>query len=685
MRIKRVFKSNFIYAISLSIIQIVIIMMLFEPTEKSDDFDMCQYLYGAFNGKFDFHMMYCSTILGRILVFLLNINPNIPWYAVYMMTAIFLSMVGLNYFFNEYCSRAQHQKMFYFVISMALSYEFYIRFTFTKVAGLSMTVSAFLFFSSIIKNKPNKLKILTALLAFNGLIIRGNISYIVVFALILLLTLYIADNIKKISKQLLWKCFGVGLFSLILIGSYTVILKIDSYEYNKDDAWVKFVSNNNIRASLFDYGIPYYDTYKNEYTELGISENDYRMWFEKYDYGDRVKLNLSLIEDIRLIEEPAHKGLSETLKTGIKLLLPYSMKKFIFYIFLMVICNSIVRGVTNDILKIIPICILMISMYLIMYTRGRVQHHVDVVVYIIGIMAISLFTSNDKIVLREHRGRICVNLILILACGSLFSVLTNSSYYQEIYGNEFSYRDKMSRNREKLQLLSEDAESLYLLGALETSDGYAAYTVTSQIIPLKFYSNIFLLNGYFAPSYEYIINNHYGKDVPLFENIVNNEGVLYCATRDARDDSEVIAKYLDENYVPGTRAQLIKNIDGMKIYIFVDSDKPEIDYTDIKSGEKIINTNIENIGQENELYLIGEAYISGDNSFADEIYIEEYNSETDTYNYYYTLQLKSEKLNDEYNGKYSRFYIYIPQEADDNIYSVIIKASDGNMYKKTIR
>ena len=208
---------------------------------------------------------------------------------------------------------------------------------------------------------------------------------------------------------------------------------------------------------------------------------------------------------------------------------------------------------------------------MVLVVRGRLQHHVDVIIFLSGMVLLFYNFKSDSISTQRNRQvMLSLTLLCVVIITNLFyGPLTNSSYYQEFGGNVSSYRERIKDNRDKLQALAEDKENLYLLGALETSEIYAAFTVTSEIIEKGFYENIYLMNMYAWPSYDYMLDKYFGKGETLFENIVNNKHVFYCVSKEELDCSDTIAQYLSEHYQEKTTARLVKHIDGMRVYRFV--------------------------------------------------------------------------------------------------------------------
>ncbi len=569
----RMKKNKICCAALIAIVQLCSILLLFEPTEKSDDFDMCMFLYGGYDGVYDYHILYINPLLGRFLVGLLKIVPHMPWYAIYMMAIIFISFASVHYLYlSERDDSSKCLDVIYVLINFFMAYEMYIRFTFTKVAGISGIVAALLWNYIVYKKKYKRMLLMVLFLFINALLIRVSVVLIVAMLFFSVYIIYAWEHREKIfTRSFINVSIRVFCGLVLLFGAYKLFYLIDCNEYASSQAWSSYVQTNNARAALFDYGVPDYKQYAEEYQKIGVSENDYKMWFQDYNYCDREILTIDLIAEIKAIIPTGENTILERLVWGIKYLPTYLLSSIISVLFLITLTIFLSYTGKEQRWRLWVIFGFMLSAYMVLVVRGRLQHHVDVIIFLSGMVLLFYNFKSDSISTQRNRQvMLSLTLLCVVIITNLFyGPLTNSSYYQEFGGNVSSYRERIKDNRDKLQALAEDKENLYLLGALETSEIYAAFTVTSEIIEKGFYENIYLMNMYAWPSYDYMLDKYFGKGETLFENIVNNKHVFYCVSKEELDCSDTIAQYLSEHYQEKTTARLVKHIDGMRVYRFV--------------------------------------------------------------------------------------------------------------------
>lgn len=669
-----------------SVAQFIIIYLFFEPTEKCDDYDMCNVLYGGHTGVYDEHLLYVSVLIGKLLKCLLTVFPNIPWYYVYMTAVSFVSFWVLNYLYVSNRMIPCWIDIEAVVIAFFLAYEFYIRFTFTKIAGLCDVAGLMLLTHNLYGQSRKSSYAVAAFCIINGVLIRSSVVLVVIAVFFSTYIIFFVEQLYKkqaLNRSNIKKTVQILLSLIAVLFLFRSVSLIENITYKKSDTWKTFFGENNQRSDLFDYGIPSYEKYQKEYEALSVSKNDYKMWFQDCNYYDTNVFNAELIQKIKSIEPVKQRNLFKEILRSLKSLPTYATKNILFCIFLMSFLLFLVGTKSRSYWKLVPISSMMFISYILMFVRGRVQHHVDVVLYLAGISLFFYYMDikrNDGN-LKRKRVHLVFAMLSVVIVARFYPALTNSAYNQDRYGTETSFREKKDENYKKLKLLSEDKGSLYLLGALETTELYPAFKIDS-VIEKNFYNNILMLNSY-IPTMHASVESYLGKGDNLFEHIVNNENIFYCVCDEKLDVSDTIATYLSEHYAFGTEAKLVKNVNGMQVYRFVD--RPPVFERECLSTDNII-TNVE--AQEkgaDKILLHGYVFMDGTDSFAQNVYINVKGENKEKS--YFTLQSNCNeyKFKGKNHGEYAGFSVVLDKEDLSSAETVnVILDVDGRYYKKSL-
>ena len=119
---------------------------------------------------------------------------------------------------------------------------------------------------------------------------------------------------------------------------------------------------------------------------------------------------------------------------------------------------------------------------------------------------------------------------------------------------------------------------------------------------------------------------------------------------------DVILKYIQENYNEEAYYTPVKKINEVYVYRFNEGGL-EVDVSEVQNSNKVeyeVNCSIKG---NNTAEIEGYAFVEGEDSYTQNMYIEVQDSESGERRYYYTLQEENPKYEneDKYNGKYSSF------------------------------
>lgn len=314
----------------------------------------------------------------------------------------------------------------------------------------------------------------------------------------------------------------------IIILSTVAFKFFDSYYYEKDEEWKRYKEFNVARAELLDAEIPEYNENVEEYTALGISENDLTM-YSNWTFADPDLFTVDTVKGILKIKENTISK-KELIGVFFKEIIPGTMGETFFqatlilFIIWILFSRKKLWAILYEIVTfgVVNCCFIFIQRYLI--------KRVDFVVAFSIFMVIA-FCLKEINMRTEKNIQMAVLLIAFIA---------NLNIYK---ANIFDYdKDIKQRNREIIDTFSEQKEKCYI-STVYSSKIAQAYDLFSNVEKGKL-DNQFLLGGWetYMPTHNNIQN--YGIHNP-FRDIINNSNAYLV------DDGgmvNVIVQYIREHY-----------------------------------------------------------------------------------------------------------------------------------------
>lgn len=673
-------KSKIILAVFINIIVFATAMLLFGSTPKTDDFDMAKILYGGITGEYSGIILYINPILGYFMKFLLQIWPTISWYYVLQYILMFVAFSSLTYVLLK--KFHIKQALLYWSVLMCFSaYEFYVRITFSKTCGVLLVVGLLLILYAIDNRAKAAMYLLGGGLASIGILYRNTMLLLVLcifFSSFIFSIVLNKNNVQKL-KVIVLK------FVLISVGLYMFSIGTDcikDYIYENDTVWEGYQESNATRAGLTDLGWPDYETYSQEYSELGVSENDYKMWKELNNIGDPERFDEELIKSISDIDREDENSLLDTLLNASKNLTQYYVENPMFWCLLIFVCLFLLAKREYKGMIIVTILGFCIFSYYYMSARGRVQHHVDVVVCLAAIVLLIYYSGdiNDE---SQYALKCQAGLAILLTIGAVnyfYTDISAQSYYGQ--GVDMS-SEELEKNYEKLKLFAEDKNHFYVLDSTEIyriCQGFDTFSVIEKGI----YHNVFLVNQYAIPPYQQALKD-YGIQNPIAE-LVNSNMLYFCALENSSYRMNIILKYIQENYYPDAYYTLVKIVDGTYVYRFNAGELDVQGATILQNSDKVEHEIEVSLNESNFVDIRGHAFVEGEDSYAQTIYIEVEDCESEESEFYYTVQEENKKYYkaDKFHGKYSSFSTTIQLENIDKVKLYLIIENNQGIYRLPI-
>lgn len=548
--------KNFLLALAINFVWLVVLILLFDPGEKTDDMIMKLFLSGAFTGSPSPYIHYCSLILGKILCVLQNMMPTVAWFEVSQFMLIFASFTMFSFVVIKE-KKIKQSLLILIPVLLFFGYEAYIKLTFTKTSGVAMAVGFFLMLYAFKqKEKMSKipLAVIGCLLAVVGSMYRSKTVkvYIILFVVIFLCEVvqtWLAkakkDREKIFSKAFLCKLSPILLMLVIFVGClglHQLSLKM----YENDPAWKAYREYNPLKVELQDYGWPDYMTNIETYTALGVSENDYKLWASYRDYGEDQILTVDYLQQVVDIKNKP-SGIVAKVKSYIKMipdfLETYPMNFLYVRTFLPAMLLLLLFLATDRKGKWLPI-LLMLGIFmaasLLLFAEGRYnKDHVDFCLWIAAALSFTylLLDSNIK---KEKIWSVGLSIAFVFVIlGQRNKAYINTNTYS---GSDFS-SDHVSAQA-IMNFLTYADNDLFVFPNNEYYGliGAANDTLVSPV-PNQ-YSNIYVLSGYMLPPYQAVMDRYAVNNI--YEDLLNRNDIhLVC-----RNLNQVrsILTYMREHY-----------------------------------------------------------------------------------------------------------------------------------------
>lgn len=549
--------SRLLIALGINMGVLFMFYMMFHASEKTDDLIMKFILSGSMSGKVDEHILYSNYALGLVLSVFQKLIPWIPWYEVFQYFVIFLSLTAFTYLMFK-PKKAMFNNLIVIAVILFFGYECYVKLTFTKSAGLAMGVGLLILLHGFRNRKLNlRAIILGSVIMLFGVLLRGkmfNAIFPLFFGIPLIELFYRWKNKTVRKKKLIQLGIMAGVFIVIFI------IKIGSNVlFSMDDEWAHYRKYNNAKVELQDYGWPDYYEHESEFTALGISRNDYKMWTNR-DYGDPDRLTIEVWENVAKLKEPVTLG---TYIHGIRRFFQYYplgfmdikvMPLVLVLIFLLLISDE------KTIKKVVPLaymtCMVM-GEYFYLFINGRYDsHHVDTAIFACVVMYLCYFLYDIRV--KRYQLMICNAVILVL----LFNIIKTDKVY--LTSETYTGKDYLITEDEANAVVKElenDKDSLYIMCNDEYYGLYRAFGVFE--VPKKgTLDNIFCLSAYMYPYSTAALEKRGINNI--FNNICDDN--VYFVTSSGDGKLKVITKYVQEHYYPGADYKEVRKLNGATVY-----------------------------------------------------------------------------------------------------------------------
>ena len=630
-------------------------------TETFDDSVMASFLYG-YMGEPESHLMYINILLGSVMHWLVQIIPFVPWYGLFQIVTVFLSMSVLVYLIAR--SLPTRSSLFAIAaIILTFGYQFLSKLQYSKTAGIAILAGTLLLFFALRNKSHFSMKLFALLLLFIGSLFRFPILFSLIAFLTAALVFELFDSNDGLKKT-------IAKFAPLVIVAVLLCVSGRLYQYasyNLDGEWGDDLALNQYRAELTDYGYPDYDANIELYQSLNISKNDLAL-YEAGGYGDTELFSPETIITLANAKTDSTMSLKSTLANLKKLLKGFLNYSF-FPVLLVVIIWSLLcswrnkRALAFAIIEILLFVLLQV--YLVI--NGRyLQNRVDIVLALaLCVILIVYCCRNDRIA--EESKSACALLIAIVLFVSLPTLANeHQKFVVDKRNDPAAFFDAAGSNKSHFYFYFESWSKM-------PDKMYDAFQRNQQ----GSRSNIETLGTwrFNTPVVKEQLKS-WGITNPYRALIDNDQVFLACADEKS---CNLVVNHIREHYNDQASAVLVKTIAGKyRVYRIVTRDL-ELDTQSATRSNYLLDSSITTTVTKNgkQLVVSGWAFLEGSNSLSSDVYIG-VTDENGNEQMYYAMQGELNDHDDIMYGRFGAFAATIPYRPElSRIITVYLKNNES--------
>lgn len=625
-----------------NIIIILALMFIGMPHfETNDDLTLNNIATGVYGDDVRQYLVFSNIIYGILIQGFYKLVPQINWYTIF---PIIMSVYAFILLFCKLSDKISLKLTFLYnvILIVFVGQYIFINFQFTHLAAFFSSVGLFLLLYDFdTEIKKCHISLSGILLSLLGGMLRFD-AFLSVAAVVLVVLCIDAVKVKlwKSSiKHILKKYSSFFLLFVLIISCLTV----DTIIYNSDFEWKYYKKYNKYRSELLDYELPDYDTYMDNYTEIGIDRLDWEMLCA-WDYADLNKFSLETMEKIynlkKDIDQDNFQFITE-FKQVIKNMVG-SFKEFQL-ITLALIMYIIILFSRSKNLIYLPIGIVCFAELIYLSFKGRFIFRSYFGIWLFFILLIAYmfmrYLKNVQINLKNY-------IILFLCTG----VIATPTFF-DIWQNHYNTKDilyEQDQNKEWMLKLLDKSDNLYIC------DTYFEYMPnTRDLLTMRTsLQNIYSLGGWTCPApLEQNMLKRYNVGLnELYSALYDDSKNLYYFDTITSDRVERQLEYIRKEYNNDIQYEIVDKIENIYVYRFFIDNECDVENGNIQeTGCEIssVSTDLSNI------YL--NAYIDNQTISNDKVnvWLEAYNKNSKSKEYYRMTRVLPENMEEtEIKGKY---------------------------------
>lgn len=526
---------------------ILLVVIMYPVFETNDDLTIMEMVSGAWNIQ-DAHVVYQNYLLGKLYVLLYSLTKCVPWYGLIQYVFLWMAFSAIVYVIMKRLPKEFSLTLSVLVLCF-FGYECYIEMQYTKTAGVLTIAGILLIFQECTAEiRSKKLLISGIVLSCIGSMYRFE-QFVACVALMSGLGIF---QILKGRKKDIFKQVGRSLFWVIVMLGISFGLKgLDTYIYQSDPQWKQYTEYNELRTELLDYDFPDYEENEEEYTELGITEDAYKLW-SHWNFGDPDLFNIETMK--KLVSLTSRKALNGEL---IDNFLDKFPKKYfqtpVFYCVLLILLLGILER-KNSLEKYgtwIYEIFLFMGLYFYLYWQGRYdRNHVDVSLWLAVLLVMIWTLDGTRQWFEKQTG--------IVLCATVL-IFSQYQWYGSWRGNAAQVTVD---GKSVLEDLKDDPGHLYITKSktLDYSSGYGPL----DLMPKGISGHFTYFGGWETDTALWKQKLACYNVVNLYKDSINNEKV-----RLIDDEIDVTINYIHTYYDENAKAVQVDTYKGYPVYKIV--------------------------------------------------------------------------------------------------------------------
>lgn len=557
-----------------AVVALIIILTSSVQYEVSDDFVMETIVSGLYNNEKTIFLPYSHLGLGVLLKGLYTMYSGINWYGICMLFFGYLGFTTLTYCLFKR-QNFQHGLFLQAIIYLFYLEDIYVSVQFTKLSVFLIMIGSFMFLHGLFREEKKIalywggfLVVVGSWYRYNGLFIAG--LYVVCMVL---LTLW---NNKKMEPAKILKSL---LYGVILIVTILSSLKLDTLIKNNDEGMEKFISFNEVRASLSDYSSLGYQNNKHWLDQEGFTANDYYCAVD-WGFSDSDFYNQERLEVLNTGAKETRNQKEVDLNWVKEKAYSREYKKYLVLYGSIILILLILVYKPSLLFMVCPLAAITFGLFAYFYSVNRIVFRVEYTILMALFLSILYVYTEYR---HKNRGKIFMSILLlamILFKVNYVNYYTKElesfpTYYEKAMGTYYDSWDNepmryyIDYNEEIYEdityLVRNNPDNYYFLDFGSTIQTLYLDKPFFQCLEEDIYQNMSYHTGV-TTNYPTVLKQLESSGISNPATSLLEEQVFYISNIEWRDNN--LLAYLREHYNPEINLHKVNELNGLNIYKF---------------------------------------------------------------------------------------------------------------------